>query len=303
MSEKTRQEVLELAHKHSLEIQADSLQFNESGLDFQVVLATDREGERWILRFPKREDVLPSVAQEKRTLELISPLVAVEVPVWIVSTNELIAYKALSGVPTATVDPEAKCYLWAIDENNVPEQFHQTLAGGIASLHHISVEKAHSAGLLIATAEEVRATMKQRMDVVRSEFGVDQQLWNRWQCWLDNDVFWSHETVLTHGDLHAGHILINARTEVTGFIDWTKAAINDPAVDFVAHYRTFGEDALDKLIAAYAKAGGRVFPKMAAHVTELTASYPVALAEFALKSGLDEYKQMAIQSLCPNRSE
>lgn len=308
MSEKTRREVLELADKHGLRLQADSLQFNESGLDFQVVLAADAEGERWILRFPRREDVLPSVAHEKRILELIAPLVTVEVPVWIVATNELIAYKALSGVPAGTIDIEAKCYLWAIDEKNVPDQFHETLvhetlARGLVSLHRVSLAKAHAAGLSIPIAEEVRAAMKQRMDVVRSEFEVGRELWDRWQRWLQNDALWPEETALIHGDLHAGHILIDERTRVTGFIDWTEAAVTDPAVDFVAQYRTFGEDALDKLIAAYAKAGGRVWRGMADHVIELTASYPVAIAEFALKSGLDEYKQMAMQSLCPDKAE
>jgi macrolide phosphotransferase len=38
---KSKQEVLELAHKHDLTIQEGSLQFNESRLDFQVVLAMD----------------------------------------------------------------------------------------------------------------------------------------------------------------------------------------------------------------------------------------------------------------------
>lgn len=91
--------------------------------------------------------------------------------------------------------------------------------------------------------------------------------------------------------------MIDAIAQVTGFIDWTEAAVTDPACDFVAHYRTFGENALNKLISAYAKAGGCVWPKMAEHVIELAASYPIAIAEFALKSGLDEYKQMARQSL------
>ena len=61
---KTQQEVLELAHKHGLRIQPDSLQFNKSGLDFEVVLATSCEGEPWILRFPRREDVLSLIDKE-----------------------------------------------------------------------------------------------------------------------------------------------------------------------------------------------------------------------------------------------
>ncbi|WP_414514692.1 macrolide 2'-phosphotransferase [Nostoc sp. PCC 9305] len=289
--------MLELAHKHNLTIQEDSLQFNESGLDFQVVLARNTDGERWILRLPRREDVLPSVDKEKRTLELIAPLLNVEVPQWTICTDELIAYRALNGVPTGTIDSEAKVYVWEIDPANPPDQFHKSLAKGIASLHQVSIEEARAIGLPIETAEEARAAMKQKMDAVKNEFGVGEELWNRWQSWLQKDEVWAKETVLTHGDLHAGHILIDAQVQVTGFIDWTEAAVTDPARDFVAHYRTFGEDALNKLISAYASSGGRIWSKMAEQVIELAASYPIAIAEFALKSDLDEYKQMARQSL------
>jgi macrolide phosphotransferase len=176
---KSKQEVLELAHKHNLVIQEDSLEFNESGLDFQVVLATDIDGERWILRLPRREDVLPSVDKEKRTLELIAPLLSVEVPRWTISTDELIAYRALNGVPTGTIDPEAKAYVWEIDVANPPDQFHESLAKGIASLHQVSIEAVRAVGLPIETAEEARMAMKQKMDVVKGEFGVGEELWNR----------------------------------------------------------------------------------------------------------------------------
>jgi macrolide phosphotransferase len=92
---KSKQEVLELAHKHNLTIQEGSLQFNESGLDFQVVLATDTNGERWILRLPRRPDVLTSVDKEKRTLELIAPLLCVEVPRWTVCTVSIEALQSI----------------------------------------------------------------------------------------------------------------------------------------------------------------------------------------------------------------
>ncbi len=299
---KSRQDVLELAHKNGLAIEEGSIQFNESGLDFQVVLATDADGVRWILRLPRREDVLPSVDKEKQTLELIAPLLSVEVPRWTICTDELIAYRALDGVPAGTIDPEAKAYVWEIDLANVPNQFHESLAKGIVSLHQVSVEKARAAAIPVKTAEEVRVEMKHRMDAVKREFDVGQTLWKRWQSWLHDDDIWMQETVLTHGDLHAGHILINAQAQVTGFIDWTEASVADPARDFVAHYRTFGQDALNKLISAYAEAGGHTWSKMADHVIELNATFAIDVAEFALKSGLDEYRQMAMQLLCTGES-
>ena len=54
---------------------------------------------------------------------------------------------------------------------------------------------------------------------------------------------------------------------------------------------------LKELINYYDKSGGYVWPGMAQHVMELTAAYPIAIAEFALKSGLEEYMEMAKQVL------
>jgi macrolide phosphotransferase len=108
---------------------------------------------------------------------------------------------------------------------------------------------------------------------------------------------WPKQTGLVHGDLHPGHILIDENSRVTGFIDWTEASVTDTANDFVAHYRTFGEKELEKLISHYKLAGGYVWPNMAKHVAKLAAAYPVAIAEFALKSGLEEYMEMARQVL------
>ena len=299
---KSWQEVLELAHKNGLTVEEDSIQFNESGLDFQVVLATDGEGIHWILRLPRREDVLSSVNKEKRTLELIAPLLSVDVPRWMVCTDELIAYRALNGVPVGTIDPEAKAYVWEIDLANIPNQFYESLAKGLVSLHQVSVEKVRAVGFPVKTAKEVRVEMKHRMDAVKKEFDVDQTLWGRWQSWLHNDEVWIQETVLTHGELHAGHILINEQAQVTGFIDWTEASVTISTKDFVAYYRTFGQDALNKLISAYAEAGGHTWARMAEHVIELNATVAVEVAEFALRSGLDEYRQMAMQMLCTDES-
>ncbi|TYS58594.1 phosphotransferase [Sutcliffiella horikoshii] len=293
----TKEKVIEIAKDNGLDILADSLTYNESGLDFLVVFAEDAKGEEWVLRFPRREDVMASTNKEKLTLELIGTKLNVEAPNWKIYTDSLIAYKKLSGVPAATIDSEAQAYVWVLDEKNVPSVFNETLAEALVSLHRIDHEKARSAGLPVETPEDIRENMAKRMEKVKENFDVDPDLWQRWQNWLNDNSVWPKQTALVHGDLHAGHILIDEENKVTGFIDWTEAAVGDIAIDFVAHYRTFGEDVLKELIHHYEKAGGYVWPGMAQHVMELTAAYPIAIAEFALKSGLEEYMEMAKQVL------
>ena len=41
------------------------------------------------------------------------------------------------------------------------------------------------------------------------------------------------------------------------------------------------------------QSGGYVWPRMKEHILALAAAFPVAIAEFAAISGLDEYEQMA----------
>jgi macrolide phosphotransferase len=65
----------------------------------------------------------------------------------------------------------------------------------------------------------------------------------------------------------------------------------------VFHYKAFGEEGLESLIKAYKETGGYYWTKMKEHIIELVAAYPVAIAEFALVSGVDEYEQMAKQAL------
>ncbi|GAY78247.1 macrolide 2'-phosphotransferase [Sporolactobacillus inulinus] len=290
---KTKKEVLEIAEKHGLQLIEDSFIFNESGLDFQVVFAKDQEGKEWVLRIPRRTDVFPRTKVEKIALDLINKYAGFEAPDWEIYTEELIAYKKLHGVPAGTIDPEAKRYVFEIDENNIPNCFYQTLGKVLATLHSIPKEKASEAGVIVRTPEEVKQIMKNRIDAVKEKFGVGEVLWSRWQTWLNNEEMWPKETGLIHGDLHPGHILVERSGNVTGLIDWTEAKVADISTDFVGHYRVFGEEGLDTLIKAYKEAGGYHWPKMKEHIIELNAAYPVGIAEFALISGMDEYIQMA----------
>lgn len=293
----TNEQVIERAKQHGLVVKEDSLLNNESGLDFQVVFATDLQGERWVLRIPRREDVLARTRQEKNILGLVSSWLPVQVPQWTIFSQELIAYKLLKGVPAGTIDQEAKAYVWEIDAQNVPDVYHQSLGGAMAALHCINQVDDKKAGFALKTPETLITSMQARMDKIKATYGVGEKLWTRWQKWLANESLWPQKTALIHGDLYPGHILIDASARVTGFIDWTEAHIDDPANDFVVHLNAFGEAALKDLINEYHKAGGYVWPTMFEHIVELAAAYPVAIAEFAMVSGLKEYEIYAKQTL------
>ena len=295
---KDMKQVIEIAKKHNLILKEETMQFNESGLDFQVVFALDESGVDWVLRLPRREDVMPRTRVEKQALDLVNQYVKYfQAPNWIIYTDELIAYKKLDGVPAGTIDHNIGNYVWEIDINNVPPSFHMSLGRVLAELHSIPSDKATEFGLIVQTPEEARKSMKQRMNDVKTKFGVGEKLWNRWQSWVNDDEMWPKKTGLIHGDVHAGHTMIDKEANVTGLIDWTEAKVTDISNDFVFNYKAFGEEGLEALIIAYKEAGGYYWPKMKEHIIELVAAYPVSIAEFAIVSGDEEYVQMAKKAL------
>ena len=295
---KDMKQVIEIAKKHNLILKEETMQFNESGLDFQVVFALDESGIDWVLRLPRREDVMPRTRVEKQALDLVNQYVKYfQAPNWIIYTDELIAYKKLDGVPAGTIDHNIGNYVWEIDINNVPPSFHMSLGRVLAELHSIPSDKATEFGLIVQTPEEARKSMKQRMNDVKTKFGVGEKLWNRWQSWVNDDEMWPKKTGLIHGDVHAGHTMIDKEANVSGLIDWTEAKVTDISNDFVFNYKAFGEEGLEALIIAYKEAGGYYWPKMKEHIIELVAAYPVSIAEFAIVSGVEEYVQMAKKAL------
>ncbi|AOY74641.1 macrolide 2'-phosphotransferase [Clostridium formicaceticum] len=295
---KTKKEVIEITKKHGLHMKEDTFVFEESGLDFQVVFAADQEGNDWVLRFPRREDVISKTKDEKNILDLVNQCsTTFQAPNWVVYSDELIGYKKLNGIPAGAINLEIQGYVWVFDEKNIPEVFHRSLGKALVSLHSIPKEKAIEAGLIVHAPEEARESMKKRMEAVRERFGVGDALWNRWQAWLNDEEMWPKKTGLIHGDLHPGHILVDKAGNVTGLIDWTEAKVSDMSNDFAAYYKLFGKDGLNSLINAYKEAGGYFWPKMKKHIIELVAAEAVAIAEFAIRSGLEEYEEMARQTL------
>ncbi|MGN9838177.1 phosphotransferase family protein [Nonomuraea sp. H19] len=56
-----------------------------------------------------------------------------------------------------------------------------------------------------------------------------------------------------HNDLGSEHVLVDAETStITGIIDWTDAAITDPAHDFALIYRDLGPEVFDLTVSHYA---------------------------------------------------
>ncbi len=64
----TTLKVKQLANKKGLNILEDSIEINESGVDFQVAHVTEQNGDKWILRIPRRPEIHETCPTRKRSV-------------------------------------------------------------------------------------------------------------------------------------------------------------------------------------------------------------------------------------------
>ncbi|CAG9622688.1 macrolide 2'-phosphotransferase [Sutcliffiella rhizosphaerae] len=287
----------QLANSKGLDIIEHTIKINESGVDFKVAYAKDYNDDKWILRVPRRPESMRHALQEKKALDIMKHHARFEVPDWSIFSEDLIAYKQLSGVPAATIDVEQQGYVWSFEETNVPAEYYYSLGKALANLHSFPQQAFSNIGVEILRANELRASLNQRMERVKERYDVNHNLWERWQTWLSDEALWPSYVGVKHGDLHPGHILIDKRSHVTGIIDWTEIGIGDISVDFLSHQLLFGKEGLSKLIDAYDNAGGKTWSRMDEHIVELLTTSAITVAEYAEISGLKEMHYTASHML------
>ncbi|MED2968705.1 macrolide 2'-phosphotransferase MphK [Bacillus subtilis] len=290
-------EILRLARSQGLTVHSENAQLNETGMDFQVVFAEDDTGMPWVLRKPRRSDVVERASAEGRTLAFLRANLIADVPDWRIHTPELIAYPMLKGTPAAGIDLEQKQYVWNMDHQPPSDHFILTLAEILAELHGTDQISAGQSGIEVIRPEDFRQMTADSMVDVKNKLGVSTTLWERWQKWIDDDAYWPGFSSLIHGDLHPPHILIDQNGRVTGLLDWTEAKVADPGKDFVLYQTIFGEKETARLLEYYDQAGGRKWAKMQEHISEMQAAYPLEIAKFALQTQQEEHVNMALERL------
>ncbi|MGV3525465.1 MAG: macrolide 2'-phosphotransferase [Candidatus Sericytochromatia bacterium] len=282
-----------LAAAHGLELADTPLKLNNSGLDFAVAFGPDRTGTSWVMRQPRRPDVVASAAHEGRVLKALRPHLSVALPDWRIHSAELIAYPLLPGQPAGTIDLELMDYVWVIDHADPSENFVQSLAASLAQLHSLPASVLTPIGLDAPSVATLRSSLGQQMEVARSLLQIPAGVWERWQRWLADDASWPAQSAPTHGDCHAGHWLLDPTERLCGLLDWTEAGLADPSADLTMFYGTFGEAAFERLLAHYQAAGGPVWPRLKEHVALRWSAVPVGFASFAHSSGQMDYLPVA----------
>ncbi|HLS15141.1 MAG TPA: macrolide 2'-phosphotransferase [Beutenbergiaceae bacterium] len=289
--------IAELARRHGLQVTPDSIRLNDVGLDYRVAYATTDQGEDWILRMPRRRGMGESITTEAAILDLVSGHLSVAVPQWQVANEDLIAYPKLPGSPGLTIDDQQQP---TFHVDPASPAYAAGLGGLVAQLHAIEMDAVRAAGLPVVTIGQVRAKHREDLQQVAAAFTIDTDLLERWHRWLDTDSYWPTDTVFNHGELYQAHVLLDADETITGVLDWTTAAVGDPARDLALQYMSAPAEAFELTVASYRDAGGQTWPRLAEHCAELVAFFPVSYALYALTTGAPEHAEAAQAQLTPS---
>ncbi|MDN6680301.1 MAG: phosphotransferase, partial [Yaniella sp.] len=176
-----------LAAAHNLAIGEASIRVNELGLDFRVAIADTLDGEAWVLRIPRRHDVIARAETEARLLQAVAPHLSAAVPDWLIHTDELLAYPLLPGKPGLTLD-ESGAPVCHFDVASLT--YAESLGDLLPELHAIDPAEVRDTGVVFRPSGETRQSWQRDIETVAAEFEIARDLRDRWQRWLHDDSYW-----------------------------------------------------------------------------------------------------------------
>lgn len=204
----------------------------------------------WILRFPKREEVIPSQQLERTLLARLAPALPIAIPAPALFGEPgpdfpfpFLGYRRLPGVAAGDVPLES------VDARVLARR----LAAFVTALHAFPPSEAPGVParpprdpvLVHARRREVWLLVRDALPAALAERG---------------DAFHSAPPPpdapfplrLVHGDVTYDHVLLRPDgSDVAGIIDWGDVAFTDPSWDFAGALAWFGADFLQRMLDDY----------------------------------------------------
>ncbi|HEY1097303.1 MAG TPA: phosphotransferase [Myxococcota bacterium] len=223
--------------------------FDQTGLDFVVVHAVDEAGQRWIIRAPRRRDVVDGMDNEARVLRLVARHLPFAVPGWRVCStavdDAVVGYVRLPGTPVLALNDGVPSFSFALDAP--PVGFVNDMARVLVAMRAVGVDEARAGGVVVVD-DAGRSELRRQLEQTREALGASAKLQAHWQSIVHDDDHWAMPLALSHGDLHPGHWLVNDAQRLLGVLDWTEAKFTHPATDLAMIYGCCGEAALTALL-------------------------------------------------------
>jgi aminoglycoside phosphotransferase (APT) family kinase protein len=182
-----------------------SLVVVDDGFDFKVLILDDR----WVVRIPRRQQVLSALEQEIALLPKLEAALPVAVPhLELISRNpHLVVYPLIQGTPLIDEDPEG-------------------VRGFLDSLHHLQTDVLPPTDWIASYTEQCERFEDLVLPLLdRGERARAQAFFT------EVETLTGFDPCVTHSDLGAEHLLVR-EGKLVGVIDWGDARLGDPALDY-----------------------------------------------------------------------
>jgi aminoglycoside 2''-phosphotransferase len=230
------------------DLKIDQFDVSDEGLVNDVAIVN----KRYVFRFAKTEQGAADFHGEKQILDLIQPIIAVDIPTPVYLDSACMIYPYIAGKP-----------LLLERIRGLNESAQVGLAEGLGrflfNLHGTNVTQFKPE--LPATLAPVKRKRWLKIyegikETVYPLLWKHQVEWAEgvFKCMLSDEGYFDYQPALIHGDLRQYHILTDTSGQrVTGVIDFGVAGIGDPASDFGTLINTYGESFVVKMKSTYPK--------------------------------------------------
>lgn len=251
--------------------------------------------ERWAFRFPRRAIAIPGVHREIAIL----PRLAAHLPLPIPDLRFI-------GAPTDE-------YPWPwfgaaylpgkeLAASGLPDERRIALGASLGSF----LRALHSPALASRIASSLPVDPMRRADMAfripHARRRLDQVI--EAGLWVANDAVERlltdaaglpppSRTLLSHGDLHMRHVLVDSAGMATGVIDWGDVCAGDPSADLSIAYGSLVGEARVAFLDAYGPVDGLTELRARVIATFLAA----ALLLYAADRGMEELRLESLRSL------
>lgn len=288
--------VLRLVRAQGAEL--DSIHYLNEGWDSWVYTARDRQEREWILRFPKRAEVVDQLDREVTLLPLLTPRLPLAVPRFGLLgqpgegyPHRFVGYPRLPG----------QSGLERLEDAFAVSSYGETLGTFLAVLHAFPPQEACRLGVE-ADEEEGLVEWAEQCEARLLEFGasLDARTRERALDLLRHPPPPSTAPVLLHNDFFPEHLLVEGG-RLTGVIDWGDVALGDPGADLAGLFAWRGEPLLAAGLAAYRK--GRALDdaavaRIAARARFFAVLHAADELEYGVTAGREAYTRAASRTLC-----
>ena len=182
-----------------------SLVVVDDGFDFKVVLVDDR----WVVRIPRREQVLSALEQEIVLLPRLEAALPVAVPHFehISHDPPFVVYPLIQGTPLVDEDPDG-------------------VRGFLESLHRVQTDVLPPTDWIASYTEQCVKFEELVFPLLDSDDRSRAQA-----LFAEVETLTGFDPCVTHSDLGAEHLLVR-EGRLVGVIDWGDARLGDPALDY-----------------------------------------------------------------------